>query len=345
MVLACPFVAVGEAQAGINVWTPIGPEGGSPVTNTAVRVMAFDPRRPDTLYAAIEGPSSMGMNVVYKSTDGGGHWRALKLELTDTYIRFLIIDPVRPDTLYLGVGAIADTFSQMGGLYKSTDGGEHWQRPSGPHFEPTSLVINPVRPDTLYAGDDHGVHKSTDGGSHWKAMLTVGDYEPVYVALDPANPNIVYACTGSGIVSKIDDGGGHWRFMNRGSTFPNHDFIHSLAVDHGHPETLYAITRSRSVFAHSVFKSTDGGGHWQPVNVGLITFISDLIIDPRYPGTLYVAGYPGVYKSTDDGGHWQAVITGLTNTDVNVLAFDPHHPDTLYAGTRGGGIFKITFNK
>ena len=34
--------------------------------------------------------------------------------------------------------------------------------------------------------------------------------------------------------------------------------------------------------------------------------------------------------------------TGLTNTDVYALAINPQTPDTLYAGTDGGGVFKST---
>jgi photosystem II stability/assembly factor-like uncharacterized protein len=49
-----------------------------------------------------------------------------------------------------------------------------------------------------------------------------------------------------------------------------------------------------------------------------------------------------VFKSTDGGTTWSAVNSGLTNTAVFALAIDPTTPNTLYAGTGGGGVFKST---
>ena len=48
----------------------------------------------------------------------------------------------------------------------------------------------------------------------------------------------------------------------------------------------------------------------------------------------------GVFKSTNGGANWTAINTGLTNTHVCALAINPQTPDTLYAGTYGGGVFK-----
>jgi len=57
-----------RAEAGVDVWTPIGPYGGN------ISSLAIDPQNPATLYAAIrDGYSSVQMGV-FKSTDGGGSW-------------------------------------------------------------------------------------------------------------------------------------------------------------------------------------------------------------------------------------------------------------------------------
>ena len=49
-----------------------------------------------------------------------------------------------------------------------------------------------------------------------------------------------------------------------------------------------------------------------------------------------------MFKSTDSGSTWAAANTGLTNLDVYALAIDPTTPATLYAGTKGGGVFRST---
>jgi hypothetical protein len=56
-----------------------------------------------------------------------------------------------------------------------------------------------------------------------------------------------------------------------------------------------------------------------------------------YAGSAGLAGN-GVVKSTDAGATWEAA--GLT-LGTYVLAIDPLTPSTLYAGTRGGGVFSI----
>jgi photosystem II stability/assembly factor-like uncharacterized protein len=89
--------------------------------------------------------------------------------------------------------------------------------------------------------------------------------------------------------------------------------------------------------------------------------VSQLLFDPRDPGTLYAAavgaviaygdaiervsdgagrGRSGVFKSSDQGESWDPV--GLQGTTVHALALDPEHPGTMYAGTDIKGILKTT---
>ena len=91
-----------------------------------------------------------------------------------------------------------------GGVYKSTDAGEHWQYlPKSPPIV-TFLAINPQNPDILYAGWINGVSKSSDGGRTWQLTLNSwyhsSSYIPLYsgrpptgLAVDPVNPQNVYA--------------------------------------------------------------------------------------------------------------------------------------------------------
>jgi photosystem II stability/assembly factor-like uncharacterized protein len=112
--------------------------------------------------------------------------------------------------------------------------------------------------------------------------------------------------------------------------------ISALAIDPAVPTTLYAGTNN------GVYKSTDGGGNWLPVNTNLpdMLTISVLAIDPLTSTTLYAGSeLRGVYKSTDGGGNWTPVNVGLPS-EIHALAIDPAMPATLYAGTAGGGIFK-----
>src|SRR2546430_15938806 len=97
------FGSLHGAEAGVNVWTTNGPEGGS------ISALAVDPQTPTTLYA---GTTSAG---VVKSTDGGTHWSAVNAGPGATTVRALAIDTPTPTAPY------AATFG--GGATNSTDGG------------------------------------------------------------------------------------------------------------------------------------------------------------------------------------------------------------------------------
>src|SRR2546426_1081335 len=88
-------------------------------------------------------------------------------------ITALVIDPTTSSTLYAGTARTA--YGDVGGVYKSTDGGQHWaaMNTSLTNATVTALVIDPTASSTLYAGIiGGGVYKSTDGGQHWAAMNT-----------------------------------------------------------------------------------------------------------------------------------------------------------------------------
>src|SRR5439155_11767218 len=85
----------------------------------------------------------------------------------------------------------------------------------------------------------------------------------------------------------------------------------------------------------SLYKSTDGGSSWSPIDNGLggNTSVESLVIDPLDTSTVY-AGTDGggIYKSIDGGASWQKASNDLDNTPYVVeLAIDPVVADTLYA--------------
>jgi len=99
---------------------------------------------------------------------------------------------------------------------------------------------------------------------------------------------------------------------------------------------------------------------WQSLGPGNIGGRSRaLVIDPRTPRILYLAGVSGgVWKSVDGGGNWRPLADDMANLSINSLAMDPSDSATLYAGSgegyfreavrgtslplRGAGIFKTS---
>lgn len=113
---------------------------------------------------------------------------------------------------------------------------------------------------------------------------------------------------------------------------PGSGSIKAIAVDPSSPATIYA-----GAYAEGVYKTTDGGATWTPVNNGIShPFVAALAIDPQAPTTLYagMAWNYGLYKSIDGGASWQH--TGLMYSDIYSIAIDPRNPTIVYAGTGRG---------
>ena len=127
----------------------------------------------------------------------------------------------------------------------------------------------------------------------WSAINSGLTNTQVYaLAIDPTNPNIIYAGTNGGVF-KSTDWGGNWSAINSGLT---NTHVWALAIDPSNPSIIYAGTTG------GVYKSADGGGHWSASS--LTYYVYSLAIDPSNPSIIYAGTSSGVFKSTDGGGHW-----------------------------------------
>ena len=313
------------AQAGINVWTSNGPEGGN------VSALAIDPLTPGTLYAGTN-------SGVFKSTDAGSSWSAASMGLQGTRVVALAIDPMTPRTLYAGTTT---------GVFKSTDGATSWQG-IGAGLEGvvlSALIIDPLMPATLYARTDGGgVFKSTNAGATWSGIRGSIDLPALALAIDPTVPATLYVGTGRydgtvgyfGATLKSTDGGENWDAVTE--AFGPCAYVTALAVDPITPRTVYAVQHSSGIC-----KSTDAGATWTYLGALNTSYpvVNVLVIDPVTPGVLYAGTGGRVFKSTDAGATWSAFSTGFAaNPNVNALVIEPKTPTKLYAAT-DDGVFSI----
>jgi len=317
LVILLSLGQAGQASAGVNSWTGIGP------AVTHVFTLAIDPQPPYPLYAG----TSAG---VFKTSDGGAHWTTANTGLTDLYVYALAIEPDSSTTLYAGT---------EDGLFKTTNAGGTWTAVNdglGIFTQIMALVIDPGNPYTLYAGTwGGGVFKTTNGGGHWSAVNTDLTETDIYsLAMDPGSPYTLYAGTDGGGVFKTTNGGGAWALINTNLT---NGIIVSLAIDPQDSTTVYAGT-----WGGGVFKTASGGGIWTVVKTGLTNlFIKALAIDPGNPDTVYAGTLDSVFKSTNGGGTWTAFNTGMTHFAINTLITSPGNPAPLYAGTETHGTYVI----
>lgn len=125
-----------------------------------------------------------------------------------------VIDPTNADIMYLGGDVV--------GMYKSVDRGKSWRFiNNGLHeYGVYSMAISRSNPKILYAMTPNGMAKTINGGEVWKPLTetlkpkqNLSTHRPGSVraiAVDPANPEVVYAGSAKGVVCKSTDGGSTW---------------------------------------------------------------------------------------------------------------------------------------
>jgi photosystem II stability/assembly factor-like uncharacterized protein len=267
---------------------------------------------------------------LYWSADQGASWAAAGQPEADS----IAVMASSGDTLYLG----SEGRASLGGVFRSGDGGEHWEAASmglsGRWVE--SIAVDPHQPGVLYAQASDHLLVSEDDGANWRLSLAApgvlvfgtGD-----LLFDPNILGRVWSTTGSSLW-RSDDGGHRWMAVPR--------------VDSG-TEALAADPRTRGgVWAggrNGLFHSPNGRA-WKKVrpargeNIG----VSDIAVAPGDPRIVWVAGYaatgapgPRLYRSGDGGQSWQRRDDGLPYF-VMRLALDPENPDVLFAAA-GNGLF------
>ena len=304
-------------------WKPVFDNEGS----FAIGVVELDPSNPNTVWVG-SGENNAQRSVgygdgVYKSLDGGKKWKHMGLK-DSGHISMIRFHPTDSNTVY--VAAQGPLWNSGGdrGLYRSTDGGENWERilEIDEHTGINEFVIDPANPDVIVAssyqrrrhvwtlingGPGGGIHKSTDGGTSWRKIeggLPKGDVGRIGLAMATSAPNMLYA-----IIEADDKGRGTYRSTDFGESWDkrsNHvagspQYYNELYVDPNNPDRVYAVDTFTQV-------SEDGGKSWEQLSFKN-RHVDDhaLWIDPENSNHLFIGGDGGVYESWDRGQLWRHV--------------------------------------
>ncbi|MFK8104344.1 MAG: T9SS type A sorting domain-containing protein [Saprospiraceae bacterium] len=241
-------------------------------------------------------------------------------------VNTIAVHPTNSDIIYLGYAS--------GGVFKTTDGGQHWE--------------------AIF--DDQN-------------FLGIGD-----ITLDPNNPNIVYVGTGDvNVTSYPFIGDGLYRSNDGGATWTNlglteQRIISKIIVDPTDSDIIYVATLGLPFQRNNergLYKTTDGGATWnQVLFLSNQTGVIDFLLHPTNTQILYAAGWdrisnssenigtgPGakIHKSTDGGATWTMLTNGLPmgNQSRIGLAMSNSNPDLVYAmyintSFQLGGVYKTT---
>ena len=218
------------------------------------------------------------------------------------YVTAFAFGPRAPNTVYVAT---------LGGrVYKTTDGGGHWQSTRRLSTRVDALTSDPRRPGTLYAGTGVAVYKTVNGGRSWRGWNRGLLPPPPYMApgqsigapgwrhgegwvsklaVDPTDSKVVYAGTGGGI-KKSTDGGRSWKTVLWRGRFMG---IWGLVIAPTQPQVVYAGVHIngpakcgigfgvRCRESWLLYKSADGGRTWGATRLGLDYAPGALVLDPQ----------------------------------------------------------------
>ena len=296
---------------------------------------------------------------------GEGPWEALDKGLpTDVQVMAITVHPQDHGVVYIGT---------QDGPYRSTDGGDHWQRLPLPDagLQVWSILVHPGDPRRLYAGTSPvGVLRSDDGGDSWRRLPNAVQPERVKMpfacrvmrmAVDPARPETLWAALEVGGVMRSDDGGETWSDCSadlvklaelphlKSRIVSDTDIegmldVHALGVSAARPGAVFLALRM------GLFQSADGGRSWQDMQVGRfspLTYGRDIRVSPHDPRTLFACLSPAarsedgsLYRSRDLGETWSRFDHGVkAESTMMGLALHPRDPDRAYCVSRTGQVF------
>jgi photosystem II stability/assembly factor-like uncharacterized protein len=350
-------------------WRMIGPFRGG-----RTRAAAGVPDQPNVFYVGqVDGG-------VWKSTDYGRTWNPIFDGQDTQSIGAIAVAPPDSSVIYVasGEGLQRPDLSVGDGIYRSADAGKSWVHlglRDGQQIP--ALAVDPGNPDRLFAAvlghpygpnAERGIFRSQDGGRTWEKVLykdeNTGGSD---VAIDPKNPQVVYASmwnarlgpwedrnsyegTNGGLF-KSTDGGTTWKPLTNG--LPKDLVQINVAVAASDPNRIYATlsTKEEGAYGSSkglgVYRSDDAGENWRKITddprPAMKIGGGDLPVprvDPQNPDVVYSTSIV-TCKSTDGGKTWISLRGAPGGDDYQNLWINPRDSRILLLVSDQGAVVSV----
>ena len=366
------------------------------LTNShAIRDIVVHPTNASLAYVAAAGSlwAPGGERGLYQTTDGGKSWKLIlsapKPHDALAGCSDVVLDPQNPETLYAALYTrqrkpwgflygtnITEGGADVGGIFKSTDGGANWTKLTNglpgltgriglaiSHSKST-VVMAVVQSDEGGTSDidqNHsrkgGIFRSEDGGASWTRVNALNP-RPFYFSrleIDPANDQRVYVMGWLLFVS--DDGGRTFREDLFGKV---HADVHALAIQPGStlpespPKPDDKGAKPKPPVSQRLIMGTDGGVY-QSFDAGATwTFLNSIPAAQYYRIEVDDSTPYRIAGGMQDNSNWVGpsrtfTKDGIRNSDWTMIGggdgfycvFDPDDPNTIYAESQGGAVHRF----
>ncbi len=328
-----------------KTWKNVGLEKTKHIA--AVRI---HPQNPDIVYVAaqgaVHGPSED--RGIYRTTDGGKTWTKLLYVNENTGCADLSMDMTNPRILYAGFWEhrrlpwVVRSGGAGCALYKSTDGGDTWNKMTEglpQKMGKVAVSVSRANPSRVYAnieseGDKGGIYRSDDAGKTWtqtnKTRVTVARaWYYIEIETDPTNQDIVY-CINAPVLKSIDGG---------------KNFT-PLRVPHGDNHCIWINPAN----GQNMINSNDGGANisfnggqtWSSQQNQPTAQFYRVIADKKFPYWVYGGQQDNTSVMTpsrnDQAGLGWRDWTEGPGGESAFIAFDPENPELVYGGSYQGNI-------
>jgi len=330
-----------------KTWKKIGLD----LTQHIARVI-IDPNNPNIVYVAAQGAlySSSSERGVYKTTDGGISWKKVLYINEKTGAAELSMDAKNPNILYAAMwehGRLPWKVISGGpgsGLFKSTDGGNSWDKLTGglpKEMGKMAIAVSPANSEKVYALIESDFEKNAGGlyvsNNAGKSFTQVSAEHKIiqrawyYIEVfpDPNNENTVYVLSAPAL--KSIDGGKTWENIQG-----MHGDYHNLWINPADSKNLVMADDG------GVTISFNGGQTWSSQSNMPTAQIYRINVDNLFPYNIY----GGQQDNTSVKIASRTFSGGITNTDWSAsaggesafLAFDPNNPRYVLGGSYQGTI-------
>ncbi len=342
--------------------------------------ITIDPNNPDIIYAGggeiqygIGDPWIYDGDGVYKSTDAGLSWTQYTDSLGSvTHFGDIEVSPHNSNLVFAALGSgnlFTGNFTgnlPNEGIWKSTDGGEHWTKKLDV-VDGFDIIVHPTDPNIVYASTGgqvttSGFYISTDAGDTWvqsdTGLQATNTIARMQIEISKSDPSTIYGViyqSGSGPYNgitrayKSTNGGNSWNQISAGT--PLGGYSGTGWYDQGWYDLCIAVNPSddQQVFIGNVeLHQTLNGSQFSVKRIPggtnawgcpTHTDIHKIVFAQSNNNIVYIGCDGGIYKSTDAGDNWSSINNGISTIQLYRLASHPNNHDTLIGGAQDNTNF------